>query len=437
MKKFLLSILLAVLTPLLMLAEGEYNLVGGDISLLPSYEQYNTPYKDQQGKTISDLVTYAATTLRWNACRVRLFVNPCIINAETNSRQGEVQDLEYITGLCSRIKAAGMSLLLDFHYSDTWADPVKQFIPAAWETLSDEAMADTLYAYTHACLEHLVANDATPDYVQIGNEVSYGMLWHGTWRTTNDRVFPSRGYDQYATQWERFSTFLGKGAQAVREVCPEAKIIIHIERTPDKNACVNFYSYLNRNEVDYDIIGLSYYPFWHGLLTQELPATLTALHNAHPDKPIQIVETAYYNSNWPSDGISYDTRDLYPATPQGQAAYLTDLITTLQQYSFVNGLYYWFPEENGNGGASYSASRIVIDGWVNRGLFDPSSHKAYPGLYALAAYNNMPDAVQSTTVDGAGHDGIYYSLLGVPVSNDITSLPAGVYICNGKQVLVK
>ena len=435
MKRNILTlILIAGVSMALQAEEPSLRLVGGDISLLPSYEQYNTPYKDKDGKKIDDLVSYAATTLGWNACRVRLFVNPCIINPDNNKRQGEVQDLEYVTALGKRIKEAGMFLLLDFHYSDTWADPLKQVIPTAWQSLSEEQLYDTMYTYTRMCLRTMVDAGATPDYVQIGNEISYGMLLRGKSDKSEDRVYPRDAYDKAPTQWGRFCGLLNQGAKAVREVCPYSKIIIHIERTGDKQACVQFYQNMATGNVDYDIIGLSYYPFWHGRLTTELPATLIALHEAHPDKPIQIVETAYYNNYWPSSGISYDTRDKYPATPEGQDAFLTDLITRLKYHDYVNGLYYWFPEENGNGGASYDANKIVIDTWLNRGLFDPNTHKAYAGLYRLGEYSGLLSGTDALSLDNGSP--LYHTLLGVPMGTDKTSLPAGIYIHNGKKEVI-
>jgi len=418
---------------MLLNAQAQQRVVGGDISLLPSYEQYNTPYYDQQGTRITDLVTYAAETLHWNACRVRLFVNPVITNAD-GTKQGEVQDITYITPLCQRIKQAGMQILLDFHYSDTWADPVKQTIPTAWQSLTEQELQDTVYGYTKMCLETLVAAGVAPDYVQIGNEVSYGMLWRGTSNNTTDKAYATGAYSNSQTQWERFSTLLGRGAQAVREVCPEAKIVIHIERTATASTCVNFYNYLNLNNVDYDIIGLSYYPFWHGWLDNQLQSTLLALHNAHPTKPIQIVETAYYNNYWPSTGISYDTRGTWPASAAGQAAFLTALINKLANYDFVTGLYYWFPEENSNGGASWNANQIVITNWLNRGLFHPSTHKALAGLYTLDAF--LPqESTALTNTDTTPKDERIFTLTGTCLGTDLQALPQGVYIQGGKLII--
>ena len=355
--------------------------VGGDISLLPSYEAVKTPYKDARGTTISDVLAYLHDTCHWNAARVRLFVNPVIINPDDGKHQGEVQDLPYVKALGKRIKEAGMTFLLDFHYSDTWADPTKQTIPVAWTSIAQgEPMANQVYEYTKQCLTELVAAGATPDFIQVGNEISYGMLWASK---DSDMVSPNSDYSQYEANWQKLSSYLNAGAKACREVCPEAKIIIHIERTTSASQCVNFFNYIGKSNVDYDIIGLSYYPFWHGYFSK-LSTTIDQLKNAFPTKPVQIVETAYYNAYFPTDGsATYKTTDKWAASESGQNAYLQDLCEELKKHDNVTGLYYWFPEENGNGGASYSADKVVIDNWINRGLWNPNNHKAYSGLMTL------------------------------------------------------
>lgn len=433
MKKLFAAMLL--MTAFALGANGqETRFAGGDISLLPSYEQVNTPYLDRSGAKINDLVTYVHDVCHWNSCRVRLFVDPVIINAD-GTKQGEVQDLEYATALCRRIKDAGMNLLLDFHYSDTWADPVKQAIPRAWQSLTEEQLLDTMYGYTKMCLETMVAAGATPDFIQIGNEISYGMLWRGSSNSTQDKVHASNEatYQTETAQWTRFGNLLKNAGRAVREVCPEAKIVIHIERTANASMCNWFYTFLERQNVDYDVIGLSYYPFWHGWLDHELHNTLTVLHNNFPTKPIQIVETAYYNNWWPSSGVNYNTSTQWAASAAGQAAYLRALIDKLEQYDFVDGLYYWFPEENGCGGATWSESNIVINSWLNRGLFNPDNHKAYEGLYLLADF--ISDGTELENVGTADADGIIYSLLGQPLGTDLNALPTGTYIRNHRVVI--
>ena len=140
-------ILLLSATGLAMAQQGRY--LGGDVSLLPSYEQQGTVYKNIDGKPVRLLPFLRQQG--WNMIRVRLFVDPS--NApESHKDEGVCQDLPYVIGLCQQIKKAGMQVMLDFHYSDTWADPGKQFMPKRWEGSSSEAMCDSVYAYTHASL---------------------------------------------------------------------------------------------------------------------------------------------------------------------------------------------------------------------------------------------------------------------------------------------
>lgn len=396
-------------------AQNAFNL-GGDISVLPQYEKANTPYYTSAGTKIPDVLTYMKNTCKWNSMRVRLFVTP-----DSKADPQVVQDLEYVKNLGKRIKEAGMDFLLDFHYSDTWADPDNQAIPSTWKSnTSNAVLQDSLYGYTKRCLEYLVENNATPDFVQIGNEVSYGMLW----RTDNDRCYSN----STTSTWKRFTDFLSSAAKAVREVTPEAKIVLHVERSGDANATVNFYNTMKNNGVDYDIIGLSYYPFWHGYLST-LSTTLTRLASSFPDKPVQIVETAYYYQWFPTKDVT-NTTGTWADTPAGQQAFIEDLCTELAKHNNVTGLYYWFPEENGNGNTF-----TVLKNWINRGLWDNETHKINAGILKLQNYLTEKEAVGIYDIKAAGQGtSPIYNLNGQQVSS--MSAP-GIYIKDGKKILKK
>ena len=350
--------------------------VGGDISVLQSYEDRGVAYLDQNGAKIDNVLSYlAGDAVGWNALRVRLFVDPKRKDPDGRTDAQVCQDLDYVVRLGKRIKAAGFAFMLDFHYSDTWADPSNQWIPAGWASLSEVQLTAKVYEYTKACLERLVREGATPDMIQIGNEISYGMLWSASVNRTSktNRCFS----DSPEANWNRFRGFLAQASKACREVCPKARIIIHTERSGRPDALVDIYTRLS--SIDYDEIGLSYYPFWHNSL-QVLSQSLTTLASTFPDKKVQIVETAYYYQWQPKvgEGITYDFSATWPVSPAGQAAFAKDLITELKKHPNVNGLYWWFPEENGNGPDS-----SVLTGWINRGLWDDNTHKALPGLYVL------------------------------------------------------
>lgn len=423
MKHFLISALAALFIGSSLSAQEHF--VGGDISLLPSYEQYNTPYYDANGKTINDVVTYLHDDCGWNACRVRLFVNPK--ERTSGAHTGVVQDLNYVKQLGRRIKEAGMKLMLDFHYSDCWADPSYQEIPAAWRlNTSNEALADSVYQYTRRCLSELKAYGAEPDFVQVGNEISYGMLL----RNNSDKVYPAQSKSQNATAWARLSLLLNKGCQAVREVCPNAKIVIHTERAKDKTQTTNYYSYIS--DVDYDIIGLSYYCFWHGSLSN-LSNTLNALQSSFPDKQVQIVETAYFYQYYPTTSDYANYTSTWPATEAGQQRYTQDLVSELRKHTNVNGLFWWFPEENGNGGPSWNANTLVIDSWLNRGLWNDNNHKALKALYELKEFRAGDAAIQVPTVETTTK--AIYNLSGQYMGTSFDELPHGIYLQNGQKHL--
>ena len=349
--------------------------VGGDISVLQSYEDAGVAYFDDKGGRIADVLKYMKSEpVGWNALRVRLFVNPVKKDADGNIDAQVCQDLDYVVRLCKRIKAEGFALMLDFHYSDSWADPSNQWIPKEWKGIGDAALQTRLYEYTRDCLRRLVSEGAAPDFIQTGNEISYGMLWTSDVVRTakTNRCYP----DSQQANWTRFITLLNQAAKACREVCPDAKIIIHTERSGQPEVLKSIYNKLAG--VDYDIIGLSYYPFWHNSL-QVLSQSLDMLEKTFPAKKVQIVETAYYYQ-WPKD-IEYDFSSLWPYTPAGQAAFAGDLVAELKKHSNVNGLYWWFPEENGNG-----PGNTVLTRWIDLGLWDNSSHRALPGLYVLKSF---------------------------------------------------
>lgn len=359
--------------------EIEGMFLGGDISVLQSYEDKKVPYYDAQGNKIPDVLKYMKSEeVGWNAQRVRLFVDPKQVNPDGATDAQVCQDIDYVVRLCKRIKDEGFTLMLDFHYSDTWADPSNQWIPASWANLNDAELWNKVYQYTKDCLQELVDAGAAPDFIQPGNEISYGMLWSSR-VDRNSKV--NRCYsDSPAENWNRFVGFLQQAVKACREVCPKAGVIIHTERTGDSQTLKDIYSRLSI--VDYDIIGLSYYPIWHNSLAV-LSQSLDLMAKSFPEKKIQIVETAYHYQWQPplGQGTIYDFSSQWPVSPEGQAAFAKDLIKELKKHPNVNGLYWWFPEENGNGPDS-----SVLTGWVNRGLWDNESHRALPALYVLKEF---------------------------------------------------
>ena len=365
MKKLSLFIILFIIALVCVCTHAqETRYIGGDISTLPLYEKYNSAYKDVRGNSVSDLLTWFVTDCGWNTFRVRIFVNPSKKDHGGTTNPSVCQDLAYVTALGQRIKAAGAYFMLDFHYSDTWVDATHIQAPAAWKGASDAAMADSIAAYTRRVLTTLRDSNATPDLVQVGNEIMYGLC--------GIQVHP---YEKSGDNWTGYLGLLKAGCNTVREVCPNAQIIIHTDRPTNTGYNSFYYNKLVNGGVDFDVIGLSYYPFWHGYLTAEqvknkddknnLVNAINNLKTLFPAKRVQIVECAYNFQWWPSSGVNFDTRDAWTCDVAGQYKFVKDLVDALKPLENVDGINYWFPEEAGNGDKGN-----VIPSWQNRGFWD-------------------------------------------------------------------
>ena len=356
-------------TPTTPVAETKY--VGGDISMLTKYEEQQAQYLDKDGKATGDLLTFLRQQ-GWNTMRVRLFVDP-----SKDTDKAVCQDLDYVKALCRRIKQAGLLLMLDFHYSDTWADPGSQWTPDAWKTLSNDQLYAQIYDYTRDCLQQLVAAGATPDLIQTGNEISYGMMWGTKAATQNTQT--NRCYtNSPAANWTRFTTLLKQAGKACREVCPQARIIVHSERAPKPDVLTDFFDRMKQAQVDYDVIGLSYYPYFHGQ-PAVLDAALKRLEAKNYGKPIQIVETGFPSQyEVPGTSIDYYKQGQFAYSAEAQRQFTADLIDLLQKHPLVEGISWWYAEANAKG-----CTGDLSRGWYNAGLFDNNTGRALPALYEL------------------------------------------------------
>ena len=364
--------------------------VGGDISLLTKYEQHGAIYYNENGARITNMLNYLESA-GMNAMRVRLFVDPSKAGAEDQG-EGVCQDLPYVLALGQRIKSAGFHLLLDIHYSDTWTDPGQHSTPASWTVTS--ALADSVYSYTKRVLNAMIDAGARPDFIQVGNEVTYGMMW------PTGHCYPS-GANYGTGTFSTFANYLKQGIKACREVCPDSEIVIHTEMGRASNV-IAFYETLKGYTTDYDIIGLSYYPYWHGDLSV-LDNLLTTLESSHPSKKIQIVETGYPHAYYPS-GASYDLQSTWPATEAGQKAFAQQLVALLNGHDNVNGLYWWFPEAN-EYGINYTNS--VTTDWYNCGWWDNATGQVMDALFEMPAFldgsgDEPSDSVEIYIVGGEG-----------------------------------
>ena len=429
MKRFGLLLASALLFGLASTHAQKY--VGGDISLLPTYEEHGAIYLNKDGQPISDVLAFLKKE-GLNTMRVRLFVDPSLASDEAKG-QGVRQDLEYVKAFGKKIKDAGLKFMLDFHYSDTWADPSHQVFPNEWGLFS-WAPWETVYDYTKDCLKQLVAAGATPDFIQTGNEISFGMLWgfnfngqYEEWEQLGGGLKPNDQWTDYEDyHWDNFSYLLMSASQACREECPDAKIIIHTEQCANNPTLdVAFFKHIEKYEIDYDIIGTSYYPYYKGPVSN-LDKGLKELETNFPDKQIMVVETGC--------GYHYEVGDkdkqYYSLTYEGQRQFTEELVTMLNNHPQVNGLFWWFLEAN-EYGLDWATKRVT-DNWYNASLFDNETGCALPALYELKKFNDTGTGI-STIQRESRHDDTWYRLDGQRLSR--TPQQKGVYIHQGWKVV--
>ena len=391
--------------------------VGGDLSMLSKYEQQGATYLDKDGKSIADVLAFVKEQ-GWNTVRVRLFVDP-----SNDKDKCVVQDLEYVKSLGKRIKDAGLHFMLDFHYSDTWADPKQQNTPMIFEMVNTPTY-EYIYYYTKESLEALTKAGATPDLIQIGNEISFGMLWDSC------KIGPKSENDwsDYSDdRWDSLGKALKNASKACREICPEAKIIIHTEQCANNPTLdVAFFKRIKQHEIDYDIIGTSYYPYFKGELSN-LDKGLTQLETNFPDKMIQVVETGY-PSKWEVQGTTFDYTKTYPYSHEGQRKYTADLITMLKKHKQVNGLSWWYAEANAKG-----CTGDLKEGWYNASLFDNETGKALPALYELKGFDDGTTAIFSAISEDKQE--AWYTLDGRRLEGK--PCHKGLYISKGEKLILK
>lgn len=404
------------------LAQEKY--VGGDISCLTLNENANAQYINQEGKPIGNLLSFFKEDGGMNTMRVRLFIDPSKYTGEDKDANA-CQDMEYVKALGKRIKDAGLKLMLDFHYSDTWADPAKQWTPADWASLSDAELETKIYEYTKDCLEQLKAVGAEPDLIQTGNEISYGMLW-GTYGTEESLL--KKCYTNSSTDnWNRLTRLLKQAGKACREICPQAKIILHTERAADIPVLNNFYQEMEDANVDYDVIGLSYYPIWHKDINT-LETAIKTLETAYPSKEIMIVEVGYGYS-WQDQNAEFDYRSTYPLTEEGQQNFTKDLIAMLNYHQKVTGLFWWWMEYN-----AYPYDTTHMDGWWYAPLFNSNTGKTMPAFYEMKSFLPSSTGIHLQEVAGQKDSKDWYTIDGMKLPEK--PLKRGAYINNKKKIVI-
>lgn len=219
--------------------------LGADISFLPQLEERGMKFYDKgvQKDAIQILKDHG-----FNYIRLRIFNNPAA-DSGYSPKKGFC-DLAHTEQMAKRIKAAGLKFLLDFHYSDTWADPGKQYKPSAWRGLSFSSLKDSVYQYTKKVINELKAQGTTPDMVQIGNEINHGLIWP----------------DGHVSHLDSLAELVKAGTDAVLKEDPSIIMLLHIALGGQNDESVFFINSMLARGVYFDVIGESYYPRWHGTL---------------------------------------------------------------------------------------------------------------------------------------------------------------------------
>lgn len=354
---------------------------GADVSMLKEVEELGGEFfLGNQKKDLFEIMQIKGL----NVVRLRLWVNP--YDEEGCPYMGGTNDLETTIELARRAKEQGLQFMLCIHYSDFWTDPKKQIKPKNWQELSFEQLEEKVYSYTREVLDVCKACDVLPELIQIGNETTNGMLWPDG--RTPKYLFEQKKFEEVeAAEWkasfDRLVRLLNAGIRAARESGP-MRVILHLDFGGANVLYRTWFDEMAAHGVDYDIIGLSYYPIWHGSLA-ELRFNLEDI-SARYNKDVLIIETAYGHTAESPKGADIFTDELaknagYPPTVEGQAQFLYDLMQAVDQVPGGKGLgiVYWEPAWLPVDGTTWASPEGMKYGndvapmgnhWANQAWFD-------------------------------------------------------------------
>lgn len=320
----------------------ELEIKGTDLSFLPLVRQSGITLYNSYNQAEDMLTTLKNAGV--NTIRLRLWKNPT----------DPVSSFASVKNIAQECHSKGMKVLLSVHYSDTWADPGNQTKPAQWQSSTLNQLKDSIRVYTQ-----LVVDEIQPEYIQIGNEINNGILW------------PDGSYNNFAN----FKSLLQAAIAGARNAVPETKIILHYAGFTDASAFFSSFT-----DLDYDIIGLSYYPIWHGKDLNALASALESLNSTY-NRKIFIAETAYPFTLGFNDftnniiGLQSQLLPAYAPTPDGQKQFLLKLKDICTNASGCLGFCYW-----GTEWVSFAGSTSTNGSpWENQAFWD-FSNKALPVL---------------------------------------------------------
>ncbi|MDN4524157.1 glycoside hydrolase family 53 protein [Fictibacillus fluitans] len=328
---------------------------GADVSSLPAVEDHGGKFYDH-GKEKDALVILRSKGV--NYIRLRLWNNPVEASG--------YNDLKHTLLLAKRAKAHGFKVLLDFHYSDFWADPGKQNKPEEWKDLNQGELEQAVYTYTKNVMIAFEKAHITPDMVQIGNEIQSGILWPN-----------GKTWGDGAGGFDGLSALLKSGIKGVKDCSPKGKkvkVMLHLADGGDNGMYRWFFDEITKRSVEFDIIGFSYYPIWHGTL-EDLQKNMNDI-SVRYNKDVLVAETAYAHTLENGDDLSnifepgFEKIGGYPATVQGQAQFLNDLMDVIEKVPGHRGLglFYWEPAWLPVEGAGWKQGEG--NAWENQAMFD-------------------------------------------------------------------
>lgn len=359
--------------------------LGADVSTLIAEEQSGVKYYDENGKEQDLLLTLAQNGI--NTIRVRVWNDP--YDAEGNGYGGGNNDVDTAIEIGKRAAGYGLSVMVDFHYSDFWADPLKQMAPKAWEGMTAEEKRTAAYDFTYESLKKMLDAGVNVSMVQIGNEITNGLSGE--------------------TKWSAMSHILTGGSEAARKLSAEyekdIRIVVHFTNPEDAGKYDRYAQMLKKFEIDYDVFASSYYPYWHGT-TENLTQVLKEIAEKY-GKDVMVAEVSYAYTMEDGDGFGNTISEdavcelPYPVTVQGQADCVRDVVQAVVDTGDAGiGVFYWEPawipvpdnsdaprqtlwQEYGSGWASVYSSEydpedagVYYGGcaWDNQAMFDFDGH---------------------------------------------------------------
>ena len=346
---------------------------GVDISMLKQVEE-NGGLFYENGNQIDPIQIFKDKGI--NTARIKIWHTPSL----------NYNNLESVLEIADRASSVGLDLFLDFHYSDTWADPSSQTKPSAWVDLNFETLCDSLEQYSHHVITKLKNQNTLPKYVQIGNETDCGFLWPDGYvcdESNND------------SQWNKLRDLFMhaiEGINSALDTQDTLKIISHVSSGGNW-----FFNNLIGQGVDIDILSISYYPMWHGTLS-DLNQNMDELGNEF-QKPVLIVETAYpFTLQWNDNtnnilGLETQLLEDYEASEDGQFTFLHDLITLVDENDYGLGICYWAPD--------WISTNQFGSPWENQALFDFDGEL----LDAISVFDNSSVAIKR--IDNFSLNNIY------------------------------